>query len=82
MEKEAFMRCLDNILLTFNLPVAVVSTDRHRSIKSLMHTAKRYQHIDHQFDPWHIAKGLLKNILAISKKKGNLVSYGDADIIH
>ena len=60
MEKEAFSRVLDNITTNLELSVDVVSTDRHLPIKKLMRTDSRFNHIDHQFDPWHIAKGLLK----------------------
>ena len=73
MEKEAFTRSLHHILSKFKLDVSVVSTDRHRSIKCLMRTDKRFKHIEHQFDPWHIAKGLLKKIMDAAKKKGNSI---------
>lgn len=73
MEKEAFIRSLDHILSKFKVPVAVISTDRHRSIRALMRTDTRFKHIEHQFDPWHIAKGLLKKIMLAAVKKGKSI---------
>lgn len=70
MEKEGFIRCLEDIQTINNLHVRVVSTDRHVSIKKLMRTDPRFEDILHQFDPWHVGKGLLKKLLKAGKKKG------------
>ena len=70
MEKEGFIRCIDDIQDEFNLPIRVISTDRHASIKKLMRTEDKYKGIIHQFDPWHIGKGIFKKIIKASKKKG------------
>ena len=75
MEKEAFSRAPDNITKNFELSVDVVSTDRHLSIKKLMRTGSRFTHIEHQFDPWHIAKGFLKKIMKAASKKGEPSFY-------
>ena len=75
MEKEAFSRVLDNITTNLKLSVDVVSTDRHLPIKKLMRTDSRFNHIDHQFDPWHIAKGLLKKNMNVASKKGKPSFY-------
>ena len=61
---------LDNITTNFELSVDVVSADRHLSIKKLLRTDSRFNHIKHQFDPWHIAKGLLKKIMKAALQKG------------
>ena len=70
MEKEAFTRCMLDILNVMDLPIRVVSTDRHVSIKKLMKTDERFRHILHQFDPWHVGKSILKKIMKASQKKG------------
>ena len=48
----------------------MLSTDRHVSIKSLMNNDERFKHIEHKFDPWHVAKGILKKIMQSTAKKG------------
>ena len=75
MEKEAFSRALDNITTNFELSVDVVSTDRHLSIKKLMQIDNRFHHIEHQFNPWHIAKELLKKNMKEASKKGKPSFY-------
>ena len=74
MEKEGFIRCVDD-LLNLDVPIKAISTDRHPSIKKLMRTKDEYKEIVHQFDPWHVAKNILKKVMAASKKKiGMLLS--------
>ena len=72
MEKEGFIRCINDVQNEFDLPIRVISTDRHVSIKKLMRTDPRYENILHQFDPWHVGKSLIKKIMKASKKKGEL----------
>ena len=66
MELEGFIRCIDQ--LEKDLEVQMISTDRHVQIKAKMATEK-YCHIKHQFDPWHIAKGISKKLSQASKQK-------------
>ena len=68
MEKEGFLRCVDEILQNFKLSIDTISTDRHPSIKKLMKTNAKYKAINHQFDPWHVAKSILKKIMSTSEK--------------
>ena len=70
MEKEAFFRCIDNIHHSQNLPIKMLSTDRHVTIKYLMKTDERFKHIEHQFDLWHVAKGTLKKIMQFVATEG------------
>ena len=70
MEKEAFTRCMWNILNVMDLPIRVVSRDTHVSIKKLMKTNERFRNILHQFDPWHVGKSIFKKIMKASRKKG------------
>ena len=84
MEKEAFTRCMLDILNVRDPPIRVVSTDRHVSIKKLMKTDERFRHILLQFDPWHVVKSILNKIMKATQKKGynffillaNLLSCG------
>ena len=69
MEKEAFIRCLNNIQDKHGLNIRIVATDRHPSIRKVMKTDPRFKHIIHQFDPWHIAKGFVKKLTKASKTK-------------
>ena len=71
MGKEAFIRCINNIHHLQNLPIKMLSTDRQVSIKKLMKTDERFKHIEHQFDPWHVAKGILKKIMQSAATKGS-----------
>ena len=75
VEKEAFTRVLDNITTNLELSVDVVFTDHHLSIKKLMRTDSRFNHIKHQFDPWHIAKRVAKKIIKAASKKGKPSFY-------
>lgn len=75
MEKEGFIRCLENIQKKHKLQIEVVATDRHGQIRKLMRTDPRFNHIFHQFDPWHIAKGFVKKLTKASKKKGESLLY-------
>ena len=70
MEKEGFIRVVDNLRENHGTDVNLISTDRHVQIKKLMKTNEKYKNINHQFDPWHIAKGILKKLTKQSKKKG------------
>ena len=70
LEKEAFTRCMLDILNVMDLHIRVVSTDRHVSIKKLMKTDERCRHILHGFDLWHVGKSMLKKIMKSSQKEG------------
>ena len=68
MEKEGFIRTVTR--LDKELPLHAISTDRHTQIKKLMAKDPRFRRLIHQFDPWHIAKGISKKLAKIAKKKG------------
>jgi len=69
MEKEGFVRLMDN-LIENNIKIEAVATDRHVQIKKIMREDIKYKHILHQFDPWHIAKGIQKKLASAAKSKG------------
>ena len=68
MEKEGFIRTIDNLQEEHKVRVKTISTDRHNQIRKLMAIRQKYNHISHQFDPWHISKNILKKLVKCSKK--------------
>ena len=64
MKKEGLRHCLDK-LLTQGVAINSIATDRHTGVASLK---KEYSFVDHQYDVWHMAKGVTKKI---SKKGKN-----------
>ena len=69
IEKEAFIRYINNIHHLQNLPIKMQTTDWHVSVKKLMKTDERFKHIKLQFDPWPVAIGILKKILQSAATK-------------
>ena len=67
MEKKGFIETLANIEAN-GIKVKLISTDRHTQIKKEMRV--NHADIDHQFDPWHLAKTVSKKLSAASKKSG------------
>ncbi|XP_038134321.1 uncharacterized protein LOC119778938 [Cyprinodon tularosa] len=68
MEPVGFRRGLDR-LLDSGVGVYVVTTDRAPSIRKIMRES--YPELRHQFDPWHVAKGIKKKATALARKKEN-----------
>ncbi|XP_071992171.1 uncharacterized protein [Engystomops pustulosus] len=66
LEKIAFQKTLED-LLSENVNVRIVATDRHMGIRKLIR--EEYSHILHQFDIWHVAKSVGQKILCASKLK-------------
>ena len=67
MEKTGFIVTLASIEATC-IEVKSMSTDRHTQIKKEMRVNQ--PSINHQFDPWHLAKTVNKKLSAASKKSG------------
>ena len=67
MELEAAKLCFEN-LKKDNLEISVFVPDWHRGIAKWIRES--YPPITHYFDQWHIAKSVVKKMLAASKKKG------------
>ena len=74
MEKEGFDRCIDDIQ-SQGLTIHRIATDRHISINSAMN--KKYTHIKHQFDVWHLAKSVVKKLTqkALVKENRDLLPW-------
>ncbi|KAK0143836.1 Mannosyl-oligosaccharide 1,2-alpha-mannosidase IA [Merluccius polli] len=66
MEPMGFRKGLEK-LLDEGLAIEVITTDRHPSIRKLMR--EEYTNIIHQFDPWHVAKGMKKKLVAASNRR-------------
>ncbi|XP_063049438.1 uncharacterized protein LOC134445044 isoform X2 [Engraulis encrasicolus] len=69
MESQGFRRGLNHLIYNVGLPIDLIATDRAPSVRKIMR--EEYQNIRHEFDTWHVAKGLQKKLLALANKKGN-----------
>ena len=67
MEKEGFSRCLQD-LEEKGIMINRIATDRHVSISSSM--KKDFQHINLQYDVWHLSKRVVKKLTNKAKQKG------------
>ena len=66
MEKEGLRRSL-NYLLEQDVSINTIATDRHRGVGALMKTD--YPYITHQYDVWHMAKSVVKQLTQKGKLK-------------
>ena len=55
----------------FFLPIASLTTDRHKQVRCFMRKEKG--NIVHQFDVWHVRKNIKKKLAKFRKQK----QYGD-----
>ncbi|XP_049517016.1 uncharacterized protein LOC119440580 [Dermacentor silvarum] len=67
MELEGLKRCI-TFLESKDIRVKSIVTDRHAQIKCFMRKEK--SEIIHEFDVWHVAKGINRKLIAASKKAG------------
>ena len=74
MKTEGLQRCLSNVLSS-GLQIESIATDRHTSVGALM--KKKYPHIEHQYDVWHLAKCIGKKLMqkGITKKCEKLLPW-------
>ncbi|CAN8016641.1 unnamed protein product, partial [Ixodes persulcatus] len=70
METEGMERSL-NYLRTQDMSVDTLVTDRHSESKAALR--KNHPDITHQFDVWHVAKGVNKKIVAVARAKKHSV---------
>ena len=66
MEKEGLRRCL-NYLLDRDVSIDTIATDRHRGVGALMKSD--YPSINHQYDVWHLAKSVVKQLTQKGKQR-------------
>ncbi|CAN8014342.1 unnamed protein product [Ixodes persulcatus] len=70
METEGMKRCL-NYLRAQDMSIGSLVTDRHSEGKASMR--RNHPEIKHQFDVWHVAKGIKKKIVAVARTKEHSV---------
>ena len=68
MELEGAKLCFDYVQKVKGLAIEVFVSDRHRGIAKWIKECN--PSVTHFFDQWHIAKGVVKKLLAASKEKG------------
>ena len=63
------------------IKIDIVSTGRHPQIRKLMRVDPSFNGIKHQFDPWHVAKGICKSLnkASVKKKQGQAVAMDTVD---
>ena len=66
MGKEGLRRCL-NYLLDRDVSIDTIATDRHRGVGALMKSD--YPSINHQYDVWHLAKSVVKQLTQKGKQR-------------
>lgn len=64
LEVEGARRCLQTVD-SCDIKVAVLATDRHSGVRKMIR--EEWSHIEHEYDLWHVCKGLKKQLT----KKGN-----------
>ncbi|XP_063077476.1 uncharacterized protein LOC134467554 [Engraulis encrasicolus] len=74
MEPQGFRRGLNGLLYTEGLSIDLIATDRSPSIRKIMR--EEFPQIRHEFDPWHVAKGILKKLMPLANKKDNRLLQG------
>lgn len=68
VELEGAKGCFDYLQKVAGLAIKVFVSDRHRGIAKWIRENQPF--VDRYFDQWHVAKGLVKKLLAASKLKG------------
>ncbi|XP_062596145.1 uncharacterized protein LOC134257557 [Saccostrea cucullata] len=66
MEKEGFVRSI-NLVQSKGLKIGEIVTDRH--VQIVKYAREELPNTKHYFDVWHVAKGLKKKLVALSKEK-------------
>ena len=68
MELAGAWACFDFLLTVAGLTIPVFMSDRDRGVGKWLHES--HPTVEHYFDQWHIAKGIVKKMIAASKVKG------------
>ena len=66
MEAYAFSKVV-NAIIDVGIIIASITTDRHKTIRKILR--EKYPDILHQFDFWHFAKNISKQLRAKAKLK-------------
>ena len=68
MELQGAKSCFDFLVTACGLAIPVFISDRHCGVAKWIRES--HPTIEHFFDQWHIAKSIVKKMLAASKTKG------------
>ena len=68
MEFAGAKACFDFLLTVSGLSIPIFISDRHRGIAKWLREC--HPNVQHFFDQWHIAKSVVKKMIAASKEKG------------
>lgn len=66
MEPEGLDRCIERVQQD-GMEITTLATDRHLQIATMMKT--KFNGITHQYDVWHVAKGIVKKLTEKAKAK-------------
>ncbi|XP_065662494.1 uncharacterized protein LOC136085098 [Hydra vulgaris] len=66
MEKEGFIRVLET-LKKAGVKIDFIATDCHTQIQKTLKLDLRFNNINHQYNPWHVAKSISKKMHKTSK---------------
>uniref|UniRef100_A0A3P9HYZ0 THAP-type domain-containing protein n=1 Tax=Oryzias latipes TaxID=8090 RepID=A0A3P9HYZ0_ORYLA len=82
MEKEGFIRSVNFLGTQQGLDIDVIITDRHVQLRKWIR--ENLPDVQHLLDVWHLAKGLRKKLVALSKEKDctDLKEWIDSIINH
>ncbi|XP_023819663.1 uncharacterized protein LOC101164121 isoform X2 [Oryzias latipes] len=82
MEKEGFIRSVNFLGTQQGLDIDVIITDRHVQLRKWIR--ENLPDVQHLLDVWHVAKGLRKKLVALSKEKDctDLKEWIDSIINH
>uniref|UniRef100_A0A3P9ICA2 Uncharacterized protein n=1 Tax=Oryzias latipes TaxID=8090 RepID=A0A3P9ICA2_ORYLA len=82
MEKEGFIRSVNFLGTQQGLDIDVIITDRHVQLRKWIR--ENLPDVQHLLDVWHVAKGLRKKLVALSKEKDctDLKEWIDSIIKH
>ncbi|XP_073725194.1 uncharacterized protein [Misgurnus anguillicaudatus] len=69
MESQGCRRGLNHLIFNEGLDIDLITTDRAPSVLKIMR--EEFHMIHHEFDTWHVAKGIKKKLLALANKKEN-----------
>ena len=73
MELEGLKRGLEWVIDTNDMTVTDLVTDRHSSVKKYMR--EENPHINHWFDVWHVAKGMLLFLTSTVHVRSQLFAF-------
>ncbi|XP_056457818.1 uncharacterized protein LOC130391621 [Gadus chalcogrammus] len=74
MESQGCRRGLNHLIFNEGVDIDLFTTDRATSVRKIMR--EEFQNVHHEFDLWHVSKGIKKKLVALANKKENRVLQG------